>query len=101
MFLPTNRVLCLHPAESTANLGCSGQVGVTAEEAVRALPGADELTDHDAGTGDLLHRNGQHQQGDAGRHEERRNSHEADTRRPHNRQGRQRHVRLKPPPSST
>jgi charged multivesicular body protein 4 len=80
-------------AKYFANLCCSCEVGLTAEEAVRALSRADECTDHDARTGDLLHRDGQHQQGDAGRYEERRHGYAADTRRAYNRQGRQRHVR--------
>ena len=73
------------PAESLANPWCSCEVGVTAKEAIRALPRADKLTDHDARTGDLLHRSRKHQQGDARRDEERRHSYEADTRWPYNR----------------
>jgi charged multivesicular body protein 4 len=80
------------PPDTVANVCCSCQIGVTAKEAVRALARTDQFTDHDARTGDLLHRDGQHQQGDAGRHEECRNRDEADTRRPDHRQGRQRHV---------
>ena len=67
---------------------------VTAKEAVRALTRADQFTDHDARKGDLLHRDGQYQQGDAGCHEECRKRHEADTLRPDHRQGRQCHVRF-------
>jgi hypothetical protein len=66
----------------------SGESSVTAEEAVRTLPRANQRANHDPRARNLQHRNRKHQQGNARRNEERWHSHEADTRRPHNRQGR-------------
>lgn len=85
---------CIPLSAVVADACHSCQVGVTAKEAVRALTRADQFTDHDARKGDLLHRDGQYQQGDAGCHEECRKRHEADTLRPDHRQGRQCHVRF-------
>jgi hypothetical protein len=50
---------------NTAHSSNSGEGSLTAEEAVRTLARADERTNNDARTGNLQHRNRQHQQGDS------------------------------------
>lgn len=73
--------------EGLADYMSSGQSSITAKETIRTFPRTNEFANHDARARNLQHRNRKYQQGDAGRYEERRHSHEADSRGLDYRQG--------------